>query len=132
MSADPVDVVKSACKAMLRRDFAGWVGHFAPDAVWYGTRGGIDEEIVVTGHEGFNNYMNEIVGVWDDITVELEEFHEAGDAVVVFWTETARSAQSPVELTTQIGMLYRVRGGKIYEARGYLDRDEALAAAGLA
>ena len=132
MSAEAVEVVNAACRAMLRRDFDGWVQHFAPDAVWYGTRGGIDEEIVVRGHDGFASYMNEIVGVWDEITVELEEFHEAGDAVVVFWTETARNSQSPVELKTEIAMIYRVRESLIYEARGYLDRDEALATAGLA
>ena len=131
VSTDAVEVVESACEAMLRRDFDAWVSHFAPDAVWYGTKGGLDQELVVRGHEGFSAYMNEIVGTWDEITVEVEDYRPAGDAVVVFWTETARTAQSAVQLRTEIGMVYRVRDGKIYEGRGYLDRGEALAAAGI-
>jgi ketosteroid isomerase-like protein len=63
---------------------------------------------------------------WQRFEVKLERFIEAGDTVVVFVRETAQSRQGGPLMHTDVASLFRVRGQKIAEMRGYLDRDEAL------
>jgi ketosteroid isomerase-like protein len=52
--------------------------------------------------------------------------------VVAFWRETGRSRHSDLEVESQTATVFRVRDGLIIEMTGYLDRDEALRAAGIA
>jgi ketosteroid isomerase-like protein len=51
--------------------------------------------------------------------------------VVVLWHEIARSRHSEQEMETNTAVIYTVRDAKVVEARGYMDRAEALEAAGL-
>jgi hypothetical protein len=62
---------------------------------------------------------------------EIEGLVEGDDVAVVFWRETARSHQSDLKIRYDTASLFKVRAGKIVEMTGYLDRDEALRAAGL-
>lgn len=55
-----------------------------------------------------------------------------GDAIVVFWREIGRASHGHLEVETETAVMFKVRNRRIAEARGYLDRDEALRAAGLA
>jgi ketosteroid isomerase-like protein len=45
--------------------------------------------------------------------------------------ESARARQGDVDVHNETAMIFKVRGQKIIEATDYLDRDEALRAAGL-
>jgi ketosteroid isomerase-like protein len=102
-----------------------------PDVVQYGTRGGIDQDRVFRGREAVLAYWQEIGDVWESQTYEPERVIEAGDAVVVLWLETARSRHSDLEVETNTAGVVRFQEGKIIEITGYMDRDEALEAAGL-
>ena len=64
-------------------------------------------------------------------TSTAERLIEAGDAVVAFLHETAQPRHGDVEMQSDTAMTFKVREQKIVEATGYLDRDEALKAAGL-
>jgi ketosteroid isomerase-like protein len=103
-----------------------------PDVVQYGTRGGIDQDRVFRGREAVLAYWQEIGDTWESQTYEPERVIEAGDLVVVFWREVARSERSDLEVRTDTAGLVRIREGKIVEIRGYMDRDEALEEAGIA
>jgi ketosteroid isomerase-like protein len=102
-----------------------------PEVVQYGTRGGIDEGRVIRGREAVLEYWEDVGETWESLSFELERLIEAGDVAVAFWRETARSRQSDLELPYDTASVMRVRDGKIVEMTGYLDRDEALRAAGL-
>jgi ketosteroid isomerase-like protein len=76
--------------------------------------------------------MREIEEPWERFDVTVERLIEADDAVVVFLRETAVARDGDLEVTNDTAMVFRVRQKQIVEARGYLRRDEALTAVGLA
>jgi ketosteroid isomerase-like protein len=107
-------------------DDDGMADSLDPEVVWYGTRGGLDEARVMRGPEAVRAYLREIQEAWEQFDIEVEQMLEIGDAVVVFMQEKARTRQGGIELQDHTAMVLKVRGGKIVEMTGYLDRDEAL------
>ncbi len=101
-----------------------------PEAVWYGTRGGLDQDRVVRGPAQWLEYIGEIQGTWEGLEIEVERAIEVGDRVVALTRETARTRDGALEVRSETAVVLRIREGRIVEARGYLDRDEALRAAG--
>jgi ketosteroid isomerase-like protein len=103
----------------------------APDVVWYGTSGGLDAHRVIHGPNEFLDYLQEIEDLWERLNVEIESLIEADTTVVVFLLETARAGRGGPDVRNETAVTFEVRAGKIVEARGYLDRSEALEAAGI-
>ena len=62
---------------------------------------------------------------------EVEELFDAGDDVVVFLNTYSRGRATGIELQPRVAHLLRFRDEKCVECVTYLDRDEALKAAGL-
>jgi ketosteroid isomerase-like protein len=82
-----------------------------------------------SGHAGFRDYLEDSREVWGHFGWEATELIDAGESVVArtrFYAE-GRGSGIPVEAIVYI--VWVVRDGKAVSARGYLDRDEALAAA---
>jgi ketosteroid isomerase-like protein len=129
MSADAKDVIDAICASVAVGDM-GWVTeHVAPDGVFRGTVGGIDESTVLRGPHEIVRYLREVAGTWDEWHLEVEEVRRNGDTFVIFWRETSRSRE--IEMQTETATNFTIRHGKVVEARGYLDRNAALEAAGL-
>jgi ketosteroid isomerase-like protein len=103
-----------------------------PEVVWYGTRGGLDESQVLRGPEAVVAYMREIQDPWAEFDVEVERVLEAGDKVVVFMLETGRARHGGPELRNETAMNFKLKGERVVEIIGYLNRDEAMRAAGVA
>jgi ketosteroid isomerase-like protein len=102
-----------------------------PDIEWHGTVGGLDEGRVAHGYEELAQGFAENFEAWEKLVLETERYIDAGDRVVVFWHEIARSRHSEQEMETTTAVIYTVRDGKVVEARGYMDRAAALEAVGL-
>jgi ketosteroid isomerase-like protein len=103
-----------------------------PDVVWYGTVGGLDEQQVYQGLQEVAEALGESFATWEKLTLETERYIDAGDGrVIVFWHEIARSRHSSEEMETRTAVIYTVRDGRVAEVRGYMNRDEALEAAGV-
>jgi ketosteroid isomerase-like protein len=51
--------------------------------------------------------------------------------VVVLWHEVGRGKRSGVEVETRTAVVYTVRDEEVIEVQGYMDRRQALQAAGL-
>ena len=103
-----------------------------PDVVWFGTRGGLDESQVLRGPQAVIDYMREIQEPWEQFDVEIERIIEAGDAMVVLMRETGRARHGGPEVQNETAMIFKLRHERVIEITGYLDRDEALRAAGAA
>ena len=67
----------------------------------------------------------------EGITIDVERLIDVGDTVVALWREIARSRHSELEIHSDTAMVFKVRAGRIVEARGYMNRDQALEAAGV-
>ncbi len=132
MSSDALAVVRQFFELGGTRDFEAIRGLLDPEVVWRGTRGGLDEHRVTRGPDAWIAYMREVEEPWDRFEVEVERLIEADDAVVALLRELAGARGGNLELRNETAMLFKVRRQKIVEARGYLRRDEALTAAGLA
>lgn len=132
MSAENIELVRAATEAMERGDAEGALAALDPEIEWHATVGGVDEGRVARGHDevvqGFLDYFE----VWERIELRAEDFIDAGDEeVVVFFHEVAKGRKSGIVVETDTGTINTVRNGKIVRVRSYMDRDEALRAAGL-
>ena len=126
----PEDVIEAICLSVAMGDYDWVMKHVAPDGVFRGTVGGIDESAVLRGPDEIVRYLRDVAGTWDEWRLETEGVRRNGDTFVVFWRETSRSRE--LEMQTQSATNFTIRDGKVVEARGYLDRNAALEAAGLA
>ena len=131
MASEAVAVAQRFFDLVAARDFTSISDLLDPDVVWLGTRGGLDQDRIVRGPNAFLEFLREVLEEsWERFDVETEQLIEAGDAVVVFLHEAARARHGDLEVENETAAIFKVRQRKIVEARGYLDRDEALRAAG--
>src|SRR4051795_13165909 len=124
--------VCSGFAALQRGDFEAALGNFySPDVEWHGAAGGLDEGRVVRGRaevvEAFRDYYD----TWERLELRPEEIIDTGDELVVLVHEVARGHRSGVVVETDTAAISTLREGRIVRVRNYLDRGEALEAAGL-
>ena len=118
--------------ALQRGDFEAALGNFyAPDVEWHGAVGGLDEGRVLRGHaealEAFRDYYD----TWERLELRPEEIIDTGDELIVFVHEVARGRKSGVVVETDTAAISTLNGGRVVQVHNYLDRKEALEAAGL-
>jgi ketosteroid isomerase-like protein len=85
-------------------------------------------------YQGLDEYREVLEGFFEalsEMTAEIEETFDAGAQVVVFVRWRARGTASGAELEMKPGQVFTLRNGKIAKQEVYLDRDQALEAAGL-
>jgi ketosteroid isomerase-like protein len=83
------------------------------------------------GHDGVRRWFNDFFGVWAAIRVEAEEFIESGQWTVAQLRTSLRGEASGVEVEVSTTAVHQFRDGRIVRDRVYLNRVEALKAAGL-
>ena len=132
MSEENVEVVRRSCEAFVAGDAETAMAALDPQIEWHATVGGIDEGHIARGHEEVVQAFLDYFEVWERLEMRPEKFIDAGgDDVVVFWHEVAKGRESGVVVETDTGTVQTVRDGKIIRVRSYMDRAEALEAAGM-
>ena len=84
------------------------------------------------GHDGISRYMADVARVWEELTVEAQEFHRSGDDTVVavgrvYAWGVGRVIDAPVAWLWRFGPDGRAVYGRVYE-----NRADALEAGGIA
>jgi ketosteroid isomerase-like protein len=103
-----------------------------PDTELHGTVGGLTEGSVWRGPDQIREvFEQEDAEAWEERRLEAEEFIDAGDCVVVLLHEFRRRKGSGVEVETDTAVVYEMRDGRVVRIQGYMDRADALEAAGL-
>ena len=87
---------------------------------------------VMRGVDAIRRDYEQVEEMWDEHRVEPEQLFDAGDRVVLFHREYQRGKGSGVELEIDAAVVFDLRDGRIVRIQGYMDRDAALKAAGLA
>jgi ketosteroid isomerase-like protein len=85
-------------------------------------------------HRGLDQYRQVLEGFFEalsQMTAEVEEIFDAEDRVVVFVRWQARGTASGAELEMRPAQVFTLRDGRITRQEVYLDREQALEAAGL-
>ena len=103
-----------------------------PDIEWgaTGTFPGVEGRY--QGPEAMQDWMETIRSAWEEFEVTLDEvLHEGGDVVVVTERLRGRGRGSGAEVEMRIFSTYWFEGGKIRRRDAFIERQEALEAAGL-
>ena len=127
-----MELVRRAYNAFLRSDWNSMSEVVDPDGEFRGTVGGLEENRVARGVQGFRDvFEKEDLEAWEERRFEPEGFIDAGDCVVVLQREYRRGRGSGVELESETAVVFEVRDGRVVLIQGYMDRALALEAVGL-
>jgi ketosteroid isomerase-like protein len=86
---------------------------------------------VARGHDEVRKAFGRLVGMWDEITFEPEQFIEDGDTVVVPVAVHSRGKASGVAPSATVAHVFTLRDGLVTSFTLYPDLPQALEAVGL-
>jgi ketosteroid isomerase-like protein len=123
-AAEPI---RALYRAINERDYAAGFALLHEDFEW------IEPEHGLLGgpHRGVDAVRRAIemqLEVFDEFTIEPEEFHEHGSQVAVAVRQRARGGVSGVEIEIRIGHLWTVRDGTAIRLEVFPAREDARAA----
>jgi ketosteroid isomerase-like protein len=129
MSTENVKLVRRCLEAYSAGDNETALAAFDPDVEFDMTTrpdGG-----VFRGPEGIAEAMRTWTGTFESWRIEAEEMIDAGDHVFLVTREFGRGKGSGVEIEQVISQVMTFQNGKIVHWKTFLDRKNALEAAGL-
>ena len=129
MSQENVELAKRAYDAYNRRDIDAMLALATSDCVM--TSQLLDASAEFHGRQGLARYYAMLNESWEEFRSVIEEAHDLGDHVLTLNRSTARGKGSGVTVDAPTGAVFDFRDGKVSRVRLYLDRAEALRAAGL-
>jgi ketosteroid isomerase-like protein len=129
MSQEDVLLARTAVAAFNRRDLAGLVELTTDDFEWV-TWTGTVEPTAYRGAAGLASYFRDS-DVWEVLHLEVREFRDLGDGVLVVGTFHARGGGSGVEIHAPYYSAFFTSGGKVARVLSFRTEDEALQAAGV-
>jgi ketosteroid isomerase-like protein len=83
------------------------------------------------GDDPIGRWIAEMRETWAEVHWEIERIFEGDGVVVSFYRSISTGRKSGVEVVRDLTGVSRIRDGLIAAERVFLDRDEALEAAGL-
>ena len=124
-------MVREGYAAFNRGEVEAAFKDFAPEFECDMSRAvGINVDRAIYDLEQFRHLFDQYVGSWESFQLGADEFIDAGDHVVVPFTNRARGRYG-IELQGRGTFVWTIRDGAIVRACLYQERDEALEAAGL-
>ena len=132
MSQENVEVALRHVEALRRRDVDALIALVSPDVKWEDAIFWTEPTHVYGGEAALRAWFQAVVEPWESIDAEVEEVTEAGDDRVLLGAVlTARGHASGAETQIRGWSVLRITNGKITRRQVFLDRDQALEAAGL-
>ena len=129
MSQENVEIVKAAIDAVNREDWDAAFQHAAPGFELDMSRGlGLMKG--VHGLDQVRPLLAEFARHWEAVWIELHEFIEAGDLLVVPQT-THGKGRDGIEVVSRPTCVWTIRDGAIERVSMYQEREDALEAVGL-
>ena len=133
MSRANVEVALRAREAFNRRDFDALESYSHEDLEFVSALTAVDAEgAAYRGLKTWESYFEVMDQSWKDWQVEDFEVFDAGeDRVVSTFRLVGTGRHSGATVDQAAGITYRIRDGKLWRMRSYLDPQEALEAVGL-
>jgi ketosteroid isomerase-like protein len=129
--ATPRSVVLALYEAINRRDYDAGLALIDEQFDWLEPA----QALLGRHHSGIDEVRRAAerqVEVFDQFSIEPEEFHEHGERVAVSVRQRARGGASGAEVEIRIGHLWTVRGGKAVSLEVFRAPGDAHSAAALA
>ena len=135
MSEENVEVARrfgDALNAFLRGEMSSeaWLALWDEEAEFVPLRAQLEGESY-SGHDGLMRFVAELAEDFEEVRFEIEETRDAGEQVVGIGRFRARGRASGVNINVPVGVVQRVRRGKIVYTRLFSEPEDALEAAGL-
>jgi ketosteroid isomerase-like protein len=130
MSQENVEAAQRLYEARNRGDVEAVVAECHPQVELFphlSSLGGVP----VQGHSGLREYLTSLAEEWEEFRHEPEHFFNAGDNVVAFLHTHALGRGSGVKVDVAVAHLLTFEGGRCIRNVTYLDRTQAMKAAGL-
>ena len=131
MSQENVEVVRRSLDAYAAGDVDGMLAYIDPEGELHSAIIGGAEGKVYRGHDGFREWLADSLESFEELRIVADEFRDLDDRVVMFGRISARGRESGLELASATGWVFTVRRGRVVKAEGFLNRADALEAAGL-
>jgi len=138
MSQENVEIVRRAYERLGENDPLGdwswFFEEFAHDELELRPAGTfIDSAQSYRGREGWAQFWRDFSSTWGEWHYDPDafEFFDAGEKVVVFARPVGVGEASGIEVTQDEAHVWTVRDGRMVLAVAYMDRAQALEAAGL-
>jgi ketosteroid isomerase-like protein len=131
MAEENVEVVRQLFEAFNRDDVTAVLEAFDEDCEFYEPAEMPDTPATgFRGHEGIRRWMRNLRET-GGIEFEPTAFSTSGDVILSEWIGRGlgQASRAPIEWKTFAVM--RMRDGKVLRLQAFLDRDEAIEAAGL-
>ena len=130
MSQENVEAYQRAVEAANRGDIGALLAELDPKVEWYSAVVGMGSE-VYRGVEGIRELFRDSDEVFTRATFELSDIRDLGDRALALGRLRARGHESGVQTEVSFNQLVDFKRGKAIRIRTFLDREEALEAAGL-
>jgi ketosteroid isomerase-like protein len=130
MSQQNVEIVRRGIDAWNRADLDEWLAGFAPEAELH-TTGRFPDQRVYRGRAGLERYWAEIHEAAEEISLSISDLRASGDRVFQAVTARGRGKLSKVPVEQPIWTVTTLRDGLAVRVDTYVNRAEALEAAGL-
>ncbi len=129
MSQENVEVVRSQVERFKT------TGELSPetsaeDIVWHDPPDFPDAQ----AHHGIKGVFHALAvwaDAWSEWRIELDDYVDAGDSVLVRGKQWGRGKDTGVEVEQPLCLVYLLGDGKVVEVRAFFDEHQALEAAGL-
>ena len=134
MSRENVEIVRAAYDAFNRRDLIALADLSHEDLEFVTVLTAVEAGgATYRGSETWASYFDSMNETWEEWRVEdFRVFDAGGDRVAAVFRIVGKGKHSGVPVEHPIGLAYRIRRGKLWRMRSYLDPAEALEAVGLA
>ena len=130
MSEENVELVKRAVASVNQRDIDGYLACCTEDVQLITPVADVAGAYV--GREGIRRFFADIADAGPDFKLTIERLEEVGpNRVLVLMRVTATFRASGIPTETATGNVYDLADGKIKMIRIFVDRNQALEAAGL-
>jgi ketosteroid isomerase-like protein len=129
LSEENVQIVRNAVERFQA------TGEMSPgmtveDVAWHDPPDFPDAQVHI-GIDGVVNALGVWADAWDDWQIEIDEFVDAGERVLVRGKQRGRGKETGVLVEQPLCLVYLMRDGKAVEVRAFFDEGQALEAAGL-
>ena len=133
MSENGAEVVRQSYEAFNERGLAGATEYWHPEIVWH-TDPSVPEPGVYTGFDEVRTYLEGFIRAFGAWEIDLQEIIDLGGGRVLSMMTVAGSPLGQSSQKTHFldwAWIVSVRGGKIAIVRSFLDKQNALDAAGI-
>jgi ketosteroid isomerase-like protein len=131
MSQENVQIVRRAFESFNRRDLAGALAVFDPEAEWVPYLAALEEEIY-RGRGDIDRMWREVLRDVPDFHIEFVQVVADSPDVVVFEVEFRGTGKaSGVDIRTSVYQAASFRDGKVTRVQGFRTAAEALESVGL-